>query len=170
MAFKEILKKKQAKTAELSKTISESETLVKKIQSLEETNKKLAKERDANKEALEKFKGEVRNTEVKNKLSAVATAKRAVDPDDIVVRFADRAYFDETTNEVRIKGSERTLEDEVGDFLKSKPHLQQAEKSTSTGAQAFPNAPQAKQVDVSTSQGATEHIRNLLPGVVKKGY
>lgn len=170
MAIKDLIKKKQAKTAELSKKVTDSETLVKKIQSLEDTNKKLSKERDEHKTALEKFKGEVRTTEIKAKLTAVASAKRAVDPEDIVSRFADKAYFDDATNEVRIKGSEKSLEDEVGDFLRSKPHLQQAERSNSPGAKPFPAGPEAKTVDLSTSEGATNHIRTLLPGTVKRGY
>jgi hypothetical protein len=170
MAIKDLIKKKQAKTAELSKKVTDSEVLVKRVQNLEATNAKLSKERDEHKSALEKFKGEVRTTEIKSKLAAVASAKRAIDPDDIIARFSDKAYFDDATNEVKIRGSEKSLEDEVGDFLKSKPHLQQVEKSNSPGAKPFPAGPEAKVVDMSTSEGATNHIRSLLPGAVKKGY
>lgn len=168
MSLKEIIKKKNIKAAEVSRQLTDSEQLVKKISALEETNKKLSKERDMLQKQYESFKSEIQSKEVRAKLASVAASKRAVDPDDIVSRFADKAYFDSEKNEVRIQGSERSLDDEISEFLKNKPYLQAAEKAPDTKANPFPAAPQSKQVDMRSDAGATEYVRSLTPGPVRK--
>lgn len=168
MSLKEIIKSKNAKAAEISQKLTDSEQLVKKISALEETNKKLAKERDQLKQAYDSFKSEIQTKEVRSKIASVASSKRAVDPDDIVSRFADKAYFDAEKNEVRIRDSERSLDEEVSEFLKNKPYLQVAEKASGTGANPFPKAPEGKEVDIRSDAGATEYVRSLTPAPLRR--
>lgn len=170
MSLKKIVMAKKAKTKEVQSKVSDAEHLVKKVNAVEESNKRLAKEKAEIASKFEAYQKEVQGRLIREQLTNAAKAKRAVDPDDIVGRFIDKARFDSETNTVRLEGSDLSLDDAVGEFLKTKPYLMQAEKSQgqSSGASPFPQGPEGKVVDIGTSSGATEYVRSMMPGQVKK--
>jgi len=166
--LKAIYKERSRRNQELTSKLSDTEQLVKKMQTMENTLKSMQKERDSWKDKFESFQGTVTKKDIRDKILGIASAKNAVDPEDILYRFESKVKIAE--DRMFLDGSEKTIEEDIESFLASKPHLVKASpveaKGSNAGSAASPfpatGSPQ-KKVDVTTNEGASEFARSFVP-------
>ena len=121
MSLKKLFDERAKKQAVNAVKITDTEALVKKMQTLENSLRGLQKERDEWKGKFETFSGDMTKKEIREKILAIAASKNAVDPEDILYRFESKVK--QTADKLVMDGSEKTLDEDIESFLASKPHL-----------------------------------------------
>lgn len=143
--------------------VSDTEALVKKMSTLESNLRSLQKERDEWKGKYDSHSNASTQKDIREELFKVAAAAGAVDPEDVYSRFIGKTKKD--GDRVFIDGSEKTLSEDISEFLASKPHLIKAPPAeTRAGASPFPAVAHSDtKVDVKTEAGATAYARSFMP-------
>jgi len=163
MSLKKLFDERAKKQAVNAVKITDTEALVKKMQTLENSLRGLQKERDEWKGKFETFSGDMTKKEIREKILAIAASKNAVDPEDILYRFESKVK--QTADKLVMDGSEKTLDEDIESFLAAKPHLIKAPVAEQrAGASPFPASQKSdKVIDVRTNEGATEFARSFMP-------
>lgn len=167
-----LLKERNKRQATTASKVTDTEAMVKKLQTLENSLKGVQKERDELKAKFESFQGEVTKKTVREKILGIATAKNAVDPEDILYRFESKVKME--ADRLYVDGSEKTLDEDIEAFLSSKPHLvktpvtETAAAGGSSGVSPFPASAKPNQIDVRTDDGATQLARSFMPPTIRR--
>ena len=163
MSLKKLFDERAKKQAVNAGKITDTEALVKKMQVLENSLRGLQKERDEWKGKFETYSGDMTKKDIREKILAIAASKNAVDPEDILYRFESKVK--QNADKLIMDGSEKSLDEDISDFLASKPHLIKAPPAEQrAGASPYPaSAKSEKVVDVRTNEGATAYARSFLP-------
>lgn len=165
--LKSIYKERNKRAQEITSKLSDTEQLVKKMNTLENSLKVLQKERDEWRTKFESYQGDVTKKNIQKSILELATQKNAVDPEDILYRFENKVKFD--GERMFIDGSDKTLDEDIASFLESKPHLVKApvaetKQNNAGAASPFPASTKSKPaLDVKTNEGATQYARSFSP-------
>jgi len=161
--LKALMNEKNKRAGVSAATVSDTEALVKKMATLESNLRSLQKERDEWKGKYDSHSTASTQKDIREELYKVAAAAGAVDPEDVYSRFIGKTKKD--GDRVFIDGSEKTLSEDISEFLASKPHLIRAPAAEQRpGASPYPaSAKSEKVVDVRTNEGATEYARSFMP-------
>lgn len=166
MSLKKLFDERSKKQAANIEKVTDTEALVKKMNTLENSLRALQKERDDWKGKFESFTGEVSKKTLQQKILEIATAKNAVDPEDLLYRFESKVKQSED-GKLYIDGSEKSLDEDIQSFLESKPHLVKAPvvETAPSKASPFPATSKgAATLDVKSEAGATQYARSFAPG------
>lgn len=166
MSLKKLFDERSKKQAANVEKVTDTEALVKKMNTLENSLRALQKERDDWKGKFESFTGEVSKKTLQQKILEIAAAKNAVDPEDLLYRFESKVKQSED-GKLFIDGSEKTLDEDIQSFLESKPHLVKAPVVETAPSKASPFPATSKgavTLDVKSEAGATAFARSFRPG------
>ena len=163
MSLKKLFDERARKQSLNAVKITDTEALVKKMQTLENSLRGLQKERDDWKDKFDTFSGDMTKKDIREKILAIAASKNAVDPEDILYRFESKVK--QNADKLVMDGSEKTLDEDIESFLASKPHLIKTPPAESRpGASPFPaSAKSDKSIDVKSEAGATAYARSFMP-------